>query len=213
MELTAYRLALAFVAMTALGRFTGIALLKFGRQRHYARRAVAYPRGWRDRCTVPEPFLQGGVTLLLWLTHTAPSALSATAGLRAGLAAMLAGLAAVLMLWVLRTLPSVSTGHYILPDQQLVTVGPFALVRHPLYLAAILIWLALSLAFASPVALVLTLLYVVPGYWTYARSEEEMLSAHFGEAHARYRSQVGMLLPRPPRAAIAEPGSPTSRGA
>jgi protein-S-isoprenylcysteine O-methyltransferase Ste14 len=210
MELIAYRLALAFVAVAALGRFTGIAVLKFGRQRRYARRAVAYPNGWRDRCTVPEPFLQGAAAGLLWLGHEIPNALSASDVLRAGLAAILAGLAAVLMLWVLRVLPGVSTGHYVLPEQALVTRGPFALVRHPLYLAAILVWLALSLAFASPAALALTLLYVVPGYWIYARSEEEMLAAHFGDAYARYRSEVGMLLPRPPR---ADPQAQGSRGA
>jgi len=101
----------------------------------------------------------------------------------------------------------------VLPEQQLVTRGPFGLVRHPLYLAAILVWLALWLVFASPLALALALLYVVPGYWIYARSEEEMLAAHFGEAYARYRNEVGMLLPRlrPTRAAVG-PGPPPASG-
>ena len=43
MESLCYRLALAFVTVAALGRFTGIVLLKL-RQARYARQAMAYPR-------------------------------------------------------------------------------------------------------------------------------------------------------------------------
>jgi protein-S-isoprenylcysteine O-methyltransferase len=100
------------------------------------------------------------------------------------------------MLWALRAFPAVSTGHYVLPEQRVIRAGPYRLVRHPLYLAAFLIWLALALAFASPVALGLTLLYVIPGYVIYIRAEEEMLVAQLGDTYRSYQHDVGMLFPR-----------------
>ena len=201
MELIAYRLALGFVALAALGRVSGIFVLQLFRQRRYAREAVAYPTSWRDRCTAPEPALLGATTLLLLLRHRVPEQLSAAVLARTGAAALLALLAVILMLWALRAFPGVSTGHYVLPGQQVVSSGPYRLVRHPLYLAAFLVWLAVALAFASSAALGLAALYVIPGYLIYIRSEEEMLLAQLGEAYRRYRSEVGMLLPRLRRAA------------
>jgi len=203
--LLCYRLALGFVAVAALGRFTGIALLKLRRQGRYARQAVAYPRSWRDLCTVPEPYLLAATTLLLALRHRVPEPLGAEALARAGLGAALALVAVVLMLWVLRAFPGVSTGHYVLRDQRIVRDGPYALVRHPLYLAAYLVWLALAIAYASPAALAISVLYVIPGYAIYMRSEERMLCAHLGDAYRRYQREVGMLLPRLRRPSASRP--------
>lgn len=197
MAADAYRLALALVVLAALGRFTGILLLKL-RQGRYARRALAYPRGWRDLCTAPEPYLLGLTTAVLLVSHELPAAPTPAALVRAAAAALLALVAIALMLWVLRVFPSVSTGHYVLPGQRVITHGPYSLVRHPLYLAAFLIWFALSLAFASPLALALTLLYVIPSYGVYLRSEEAMLTAQLGDAYRSYRERVGGLLPRWP---------------
>jgi protein-S-isoprenylcysteine O-methyltransferase Ste14 len=189
--------AWGLIAAAALGRVTGILVLKL-RQSRYAKRALAAPRGWRDLCTVPEPYLLGVTTLALWLGRRAPAEPETGELLRAGAGAALALLAIVLMLWVLRSFPGVSTGHYVLPGHRIVREGPYALVRHPLYLAAYLVWLAVALGFGSPLALALTLLYVVPGYWIYMRAEEAMLTAHLGDAYRDYRAQVGMLLPRIP---------------
>ena len=187
--------ALALVSLAALGRVVGILITKL-RQARYARQAVALPRSWRDLCTVPEPYLLGVTTLVLWLGYRAPADPSPAQLARAGAAALLGLLAIGLMLWVLRTFPSVSTGHYVLPDHRVVTEGPYRLVRHPLYVAAYLVWLAVAIGFESPVALVFTVAYVIPGYWIFMRAEEEMLLAHLGDAYARYQQEVGMLVPR-----------------
>jgi uncharacterized membrane protein len=117
MELTAYRLALGFVALAALGRVAGIFTIKLFRQTRYSREAVAYPTSWRDRCTVPEPPLLGAATLLLVLRHRVPEELCAAVLARAAAATLLALLAVILMLWSLRAFPGVSTGHYVLPNQ------------------------------------------------------------------------------------------------
>jgi len=196
-------LALGGICAAALGRVSGILILKL-RQARYAKQALAVPRGWRDLCTVPEPYLLGGVTIALWATRDVPVEPSTPQLLRVGVALAIASVAIALMLSVLRVFPSVSTGHYVLPRQRVVAEGPYAWVRHPLYLAAFLVWLAVALGFGSATALALTLLYVIPGYWIYLRAEEAMLIEHLGEAYARYREEVGALLPR--RRRVARPG-------
>jgi len=77
-----------------------------------------------------------------------------------------------------------------------VTAGPYRHLRHPLYSGALLIWASLSVAFISWLVLAITVVYVLPAYLIYMRSEERMLLAHFGEPYASYRNRVGMLLPR-----------------
>jgi protein-S-isoprenylcysteine O-methyltransferase Ste14 len=52
------------------------------------------------------------------------------------------------------------------------------------------------LAFLSPVAGVFTLIYVLPVYLLYIRSEETMMVARMGEPYRAYREGVPALLPR-----------------
>jgi protein-S-isoprenylcysteine O-methyltransferase Ste14 len=190
-----YHGALVLVSVVAFVRVVVILALKF-RQARYSGQAVAAPRTWRDVCTVPEPYLLGAMILWLLLAHDfsgQPS--SAELGYGAvGLA--LAVAAAVLMVWSARSYPSVSIRHYVLPDHKVISAGPYALVRHPLYLAAFLVWFSLALAFSNVVVLLITLIYVIPSYLVYMRAEEEMLLRHLGDAYATYRSRVGMLFPR-----------------
>jgi protein-S-isoprenylcysteine O-methyltransferase Ste14 len=210
MRSIAIELALALICVAALGRVVGILLIKLRRQSRYAKQAVALPRSWRDLCTVPEPYLLGVTTLALWLGREVPAQPSLAGISRVGAGALLALLAIGLMLWVLRAFPGVSTGHYVLPDQRVVREGPYALVRHPLYLAAYLVWAAVAAGFGSLVALALTVAYVIPGYWIYMRAEERMLRAHLGEAYARYQEDVGMLVPRLRRARGGAAGASAS---
>lgn len=81
----------------------------------------------------------------------------------------------------------------------LVTGGPYALVRHPLY--ASLIWMALagSVIYANALALALTFGVFVPMMYVRARKEEALLLEAFGERYARYRAQTGMFFPALPK--------------
>ena len=155
---------------------------------------------WRDLITYPEPPILLVLTSFLWLTHSSPADPSAPQLVRVGVAATLALGALVLQVWALRALPGVSPGHYVLPEQQVVTAGPYGLVRHPLYLEAITVWLSVAVAFSSLGALLTTLLYVVPAYIVFSRSEETMMLENVGESYRVYRENVGGFLPRLRRA-------------
>jgi protein-S-isoprenylcysteine O-methyltransferase Ste14 len=169
MSPTTIQIILYFVAAAAIVRSVGILLLKI-RQLRYLKRSVAAPKGWRDRCTEPEPPLLGVVALVL-LAWTAPTTSSPVAS---AFAFALAGLSCAaagwfLIVWAVVAFPDVSPGHYVLPEQRIVTAGPYGHTRNPLYVGAIL---------------------------ANIRSEETMLLEHFGEPYARYLENVGALLPR-----------------
>lgn len=84
----------------------------------------------------------------------------------------------------------------IYEDQRLVTRGPYAIVRHPLYASLVWIFVGGGLVYANPVALVLALGVFVPMMIARARKEDALLAERFGEGHRAYRARTGMLLPR-----------------
>lgn len=162
MELTVYRVATGIVAIVALQRVATIFYFAVTRLRAYRKSAVALPTSWIDFVTYPEPPLLLVVTNLVWLGDVHPAEASMLESVRATSAAALALAAFVLGVWALRSIPGVSPGHYVLPNQAVVTGGAYGLVRHPLYLQAILIWLSVALGFASSSVFAITLVYVVP---------------------------------------------------
>lgn len=84
---------------------------------------------------------------------------------------------------------------YIEKDQTLAVHGPYARLRHPLYLGSFLSGIGLVVGggvwFLLPV-------YVILYLWLYlraARAEEEELAMRFGEAFREYRRRVPAILP------------------
>jgi protein-S-isoprenylcysteine O-methyltransferase Ste14 len=112
----------------------------------------------------------------------------------AGAAASAAGCA--LLAWSLASWPSTFFGHGVMPEQKLVRDGAYGFVRHPLYVAAFLIWLGLGAALRSRATLAVLALYVAPAYVAYARSEERMMREEFGAEYEAYEREVGGFLPK-----------------
>jgi protein-S-isoprenylcysteine O-methyltransferase Ste14 len=81
------------------------------------------------------------------------------------------------------------------PDTELITGGPFGLVRHPLYASIELLWAGGALALLSPPMAVVPIA-LAPAIYLRAAAEERLLRRHFGSAWATYAGRVPMLVPR-----------------
>jgi protein-S-isoprenylcysteine O-methyltransferase Ste14 len=111
-----------------------------------------------------------------------------------GLFVMAAGL-------ILRFLSMRELGKYYsrtlrtMENQQLITTGPYRLIRHPGYLSSICIWTGLGLALQNYVMIVVFFLLFVGVYIRRITSEEKMLVAAFGQEYTNYQSRSWRLLP------------------
>jgi protein-S-isoprenylcysteine O-methyltransferase Ste14 len=74
--------------------------------------------------------------------------------------------------------------------------GVFSVVRHPIYLGEILVYLGLLMLSLSLVAAVVWAVAIVFLH-AISRYEERLLLARFGEAYEAYMREVPMWIPRP----------------
>ena len=79
-------------------------------------------------------------------------------------------------------------------EPQVYTSGLFAIVRHPVYLGAILLYLGFIFFTLSIASFVLWILIIV-FYFLISRYEEGLLLKHFGEKYSEYQARVPMLFP------------------
>ncbi len=89
---------------------------------------------------------------------------------------------------------STSLGVQLFENHQLVVTGPYAIVRHPMYLGLIL-----SALGSVPMYFTWTTLFfaaVAPMVLMRARLEERVLGLEFGEVWIAYCERVPMLIPR-----------------
>jgi protein-S-isoprenylcysteine O-methyltransferase Ste14 len=111
-------------------------------------------------------------------------------------AAAFAVAAWVLMIWSIRTLGKQwSFSARVIEGHQLVTRGPFSIVRNPIYASIGLLMISFGLAFASPLRLAMALAFYVTGTLMRIRAEEELMRATFGAQWEEYRRRVPALIP------------------
>mgnify|MGYP000896169180 CR=1 FL=1 len=76
----------------------------------------------------------------------------------------------------------------------ILTEGLFRYMRHPIYLGAILFYLAVLIITLSPLGLIVIIGVLMLYHWLAVYEEKRML-ALFGKAYQNYRQQVPMWLP------------------
>lgn len=118
-------------------------------------------------------------------------------GLLAGAPLMFGGL--ILIVWGRLTLNTdyfVSTSRqaHLFAGHRLVTTGPYAIIRHPMYLGILWVGLGGILLYRTWTMVFISLM--VLGLVVRARREEEALDKRFGEEWRRYHASVPGWLPR-----------------
>jgi protein-S-isoprenylcysteine O-methyltransferase Ste14 len=83
----------------------------------------------------------------------------------------------------------VFAGHHLKTD------GPYAIVRHPMYLGVVLFHIGATLALESVLLLIATAVIVVPLTAVRIGYEERVLREAFGDRYATYQRTVPALLP------------------
>lgn len=119
-----------------------------------------------------------------------PDAAMAVAG------SILALTGALLSAWSKHTLGRLFSVHLgVQQEHRLITSGPYAIVRHPMYLGIIDYILGSALVFNDAGLIVLAAAFVV-FFLFQLRQEELIFERHFGAEYQRYRERIPALLPR-----------------
>ncbi len=145
--------------------------------------------GWRW-ANFPIP---GAHVLLLVLGVTLNALLPLKTGWEGGwvVAAgiLLTSAAVVLMIWATLAAGQVNLAS---PDQ-LVVAGPYAISRHPMYLAWTLLYVGVTAIFSAGWLLILLPILVVWIHFEAVREEKRMLDA-FGDTYQEYQTRVRRYL-------------------
>jgi protein-S-isoprenylcysteine O-methyltransferase Ste14 len=77
---------------------------------------------------------------------------------------------------------------------ELITSGPYAVVRHPIYTGILTGFLGMAIAI-SQVRGFLVFVLIFLAFWIKLRMEEQWMRSQFGEAYATYARQTAALVP------------------
>jgi len=159
-----------------------------------------YRQSARDRRAYVIPLLIG-VALLIPVVRFVPrlgflaAPLYTLTPLLAWVAAVLAMAGLVLALWSRVSLGRNWSGQVTLKeDHELVTSGPYALVRHPIYTALILLFGGFALLLGSASAW-LGLASLTWSFWVKLRQEEALMIGRFPKDYPAYMERTKRLFP------------------
>ena len=79
-------------------------------------------------------------------------------------------------------------------DHELITTGPYAVVRHPIYTGILAGFLGLAIAISQVRGFVVFVL-VFLGFWAKFSMEEQWMRSQFGETYATYVRRTAALVP------------------
>ena len=135
---------------------------------------------------------------LMWIPLPLNPSLALSATLRViGLAVFIAGLSLVLWArWALGAMYGVSTSSaaQLRAQHRLIQHGPYAFVRHPMYLGYWLVLAGTMLMYRTWTPLAL-LAMCVPSFYRRARREEDALAFAFGDEWRAYTARTKFVIP------------------
>lgn len=138
-----------------------------------------------------------GVALAFLLAWAVPAAHLPGSGwplLLGGLVLMWGGIA--LRVWAVRTLGRLFRTVVIIQDaHQLITAGPYRLLRHPSYAGSLLTLAGIGLALGSWLSLLVAVLGALIGFTRRIPVEEAALQTRFGDAYTAYAQHTWRLAP------------------
>ncbi|RIA46904.1 protein-S-isoprenylcysteine O-methyltransferase Ste14 [Hephaestia caeni] len=122
--------------------------------------------------------------------------LGARALLQAAAVALLMAATVGLFVWASRTMGrNWSIVARTRADHQLVTTGPFAHVRHPIYVALFLFMLAIAIGLGTWPRLIVAIPLYALGTWQRIMVEEALLRTMFGADYDAYAARVRRFVP------------------
>lgn len=203
MSLEEFRLRQAVALGSALLYWGGVAVQARRVRRRIGRSPNVRPRTGKERLLWAGWMLVVGLWIALpflaqpsgaiWLTSLWPGALQFWS-LAAGLLAVVAGYGATLWCYAIMG----DTWRMGVDRQEktaLVTSGPYAVVRHPIYLFQVIMLLGVALLLPCPLALLALAVHLVC-VWIKAADEEAFLLNSLGEPYRAYLGRTGRVWPR-----------------
>lgn len=108
---------------------------------------------------------------------------------------------AALDLWCLGAFALVGRGTPAPFDapRDIVAVGPYRVVRNPMYLGAVALLVGVGLTLRSPSAVAVAFFFLALAHLFVVLYEEPTLERQFGESFRRYKRSVNRWLPRWPK--------------
>ena len=104
----------------------------------------------------------------------------------------------ILFAWTILLFARIGQGTQtpIVPTQRLVTTGPYAYSRNPMFLGAILMILGFGIILNSIAAIVLGLVIPIAYLIFIKLVEEKELEARFGQEYLEYKTRVPFIIPK-----------------
>ena len=109
------------------------------------------------------------------------------------------GIAGTLWMMALHILASPGSFVELRPTRQLLTPGPYAASRNPMYLFELTFWFGWALFYGSIAVLIGFLLWLAMFHFVIVPWEERDLEARFGDAYRAYKARVPRWLGLPRR--------------
>src|SRR6266446_845614 len=77
---------------------------------------------------------------------------------------------------------------------ELITTGPYAVVRHPIYTGILTGFLGMAIAISQVRGFIVFVLFFL-AFWIKLRMEEQWMRSQFGEAYTSYAHETAALVP------------------